>query len=481
MKETPLSIRDSLQLTNDFTNLVVDDDFQLLTPPGGVTACTAEALNWMHSHKSLPSPSKLHPNAEVVEAQEQQDTIAALPSFNQTHRNKQTTKRRQSSAIFSALEANLSAASLCGGGILSDNEIAVADEDMELFIPLTHNTSVAVNSTNQSVLFIDPDTDDAMLMTATTVDDTIAVQLAKQKAIAVVTDDDVDVVEGRREDGGSKKVAVPEVVPPKEEKNKNKEAASKPRAMASRLKPPSSSSSFFSSTLTSTATGNEGARPQHEPPSRTEKKKSTSSEGVPPLKSSQPVKGRKGKAIAIAGPPIQRVKEQKSNTTIVTTTATRKPLKSAIKPPSWRQKENSTRIPLTTATKPAPTATTTRTTIKPVKTAVAVPLPHTKQQKAASRLRPPSTIRTTKAVTTIPTEQPTAAPPAVPQHKYKQEDVDNLDASDDTPRTAHLKWLEQHPEVAFGGGSKIANAPTEQEVRTRNFCLFVCYCYSIMP
>lgn len=35
---------------------------------------------------------------------------------------------------------------------------------------------------------------------------------------------------------------------------------------------------------------------------------------------------------------------------------------------------------------------------------------------------------------------------------------------DDTPRSAHLRWLEEHPELAFGGGAKIANSPEEDEV-----------------
>lgn len=37
------------------------------------------------------------------------------------------------------------------------------------------------------------------------------------------------------------------------------------------------------------------------------------------------------------------------------------------------------------------------------------------------------------------------------------------DGAEDTPKTAHLKWLEAHPELAFGGGAKIANSPGVKE------------------
>ena len=42
---------------------------------------------------------------------------------------------------------------------------------------------------------------------------------------------------------------------------------------------------------------------------------------------------------------------------------------------------------------------------------------------------------------------------------------------DDTPRAAHLRWLEEHPELAFGGGSKIANFSEAEEVGMMLFSL----------
>jgi len=38
----------------------------------------------------------------------------------------------------------------------------------------------------------------------------------------------------------------------------------------------------------------------------------------------------------------------------------------------------------------------------------------------------------------------------------------------DTPRSARLRWLEEHPELAFGGGAKIANSPGAMEEVRKN-------------
>ncbi len=82
--------------------------------------------------------------------------LAPLPTLK--NNKKKADPRRQSTAIFSIFEATTSG----NGGLLGDSEMAIGDEDMELLIPLAKsNTTLASKGINN--LWVDPDTDDAML------------------------------------------------------------------------------------------------------------------------------------------------------------------------------------------------------------------------------------------------------------------------------------------------------------------------------
>ena len=84
---------------------------------------------------------------------EEDELVAPLPSFNK----RKADPRRQSTAIFSLFEATMSEHS----GLLDDSEIAVGDED--ILIPLAKSSNaLAANGINN--LWVDPDTDDAMMI-----------------------------------------------------------------------------------------------------------------------------------------------------------------------------------------------------------------------------------------------------------------------------------------------------------------------------
>lgn len=120
--------------------------------------------------------------------------------------------------------------------------------------------------------------------------------------------------------------------------------------------------------------------------------------------------------------------------------------------------------PASAAAAKRPPASTTASSPSKIPTRLAKPTALLPPKSTQQRRIPPKTEieksastnqQNTSTNTTVETPKPAAIESAA-QGKQQEEDV--------SPATAHLRWLEEHPELAFGGGSKIA-LEREKEVR----------------
>jgi hypothetical protein len=397
---------------------------------------------------------------------EQEDELAPLPALKN---KKKADPRRQSTAIFSMLEATTS-----GNGLLGDSELAIGDEDMELLIPLAKsNASLASKGINN--LWVDPDTDDAMLEEALPeptlaelhavanaaataapspqkrgtpgqskdifgVRDSVAMfkgfSLACDSSPGIDTVKEEDFLSPRNNNNNDKTVAAREEIPKtvEEKKEEPKAVVRKP----SRLKPPSSSSSFFSHKTTSAPIGKAAVSVAPKAV------KTVEAVDVQPKKQQQAPKPRETTTTTkivekVAAPVIEKKKPEPAKP---------QPQPKKLPPSRLPAVAMKSRLP-----RPAPPAASST---RPAP--VAKPRPQEPRAAPAAVTKPKAPVATRVVAKT-------------PIMKKKAVAVETVLASssssspaDDTPRTAHLKWLEAHPELAFGGGPKIANSPETEEV-----------------
>jgi hypothetical protein len=390
--------------------------------------------------------------------------LAPLPTLK--NNKKKADPRRQSTAIFSIFEATTSG----NGGLLGDSEMAIGDEDMELLIPLAKsNTTLASKGINH--LWVDPDTDDTMLEEALP-EPTLAELQATASAEATAAPSPIkNKTPGKNALGVRDSVAMfsgfslacdcspgidtvkeDEFLSPRDDNSKKMLQAEEKKEAApvapiavrkpSRLKPPSSTSSFFSHTTTTNA-----------PPAA----KTTTAPvavDVQPKKQQQTQQQPPKPKAAAAETSIHVVKK---TVPVVENKILEQP-----KPPQPRKLPPS-RLPIKSRLpRPAPPVAVAS---KPAVSKVLQP------QRIASTVttKPPIAKTTTTVAKTA-----VAKTPAVVV-KTQTAATSSSPPGDDTPRTAHLKWLEAHPELAFGGGAKIANSPEADEVRRRKeIFLFIC-------
>jgi hypothetical protein len=409
--------------------------------------------------KAVGNQNANHQDATQL-AEEGKDELAPLPALKI---KKKTDPRRQSTAIFSMFEATTS-----GNGLLGDSELAIGDEDMELLIPLAKsNATLASKGINN--LWVDPDTDDAMLeeplpepslselqavasaaataapsphkkntpghstMSNARVRDSIAMfagfSSACESSPGIDTVKEDDFLSPRKENKKLSKTSTDvEILKEKKERPKAVVAAVR---KPSKLKPPSSSSSFFSHTTMAAPGG-----------------KTVTTEAAP---------------VGVAKPPAVQPNKRpqpapKSTSTIVTTA----PLRAVKKvEPVPEKKKISEQQP-----KPQPRKVlASRLPVVPLqKSRLPRPAPPaaraaqiTKQRRELPRVEP--------AATKLQSPIATISPAVEAKKMVLVASSSSSPAVDDSPRTAHLRWLEEHPELAFGGGSKIANFPEAEEVR----------------
>ncbi|KAL4513375.1 hypothetical protein Ndes2437B_g00586 [Nannochloris sp. 'desiccata'] len=414
--------------------------------------------------KAVGNQNANHQDATQL-AEEEKDELAPLPAL------KNKTKpdpRRQSTAIFSMFEATTS-----GNGLLGDSELAIGDEDMELLIPLAKsNATLASKGINN--LWVDPDTDDAMLeeilpepsltelqavasAAATAapsprkkgtprhskmrigVRDSAAMfagfSLACDNSPGIDTEIEDDFLSPRKENKRLSETCKASTKIFEEKKQEPKVAVVAPVRKPSRLKPPSSSSSFFSHKTTAAAVGK------------------SVTEAAP---------------VGVARPPAVQPNKQhepapKSTSTIVKTAPTKfvKKVESIPEneipeqPKPQPRKLLASRLPagpLQKSRLPRPGPPATRAA--PVAKQAGEP-----QRKAPVATKPQSPTASVAAAKT-----PGAVTKAIAAKRVMVASSLSSSPADDTPRTAHLRWLEAHPELAFGGGPKIANSPEAEEV-----------------
>ena len=475
LKET-LNLDDLL--SDDVANFSSNDSpLQLMSPN-----VIKNKLLSQHNTSDLEDEPKIKAVANYQDAiqlaeEEEEDTVAHLPALKN---KKKADPRRQSTAIFSMLEATTS-----GNGLLDDSELAIGDEDMELLIPLTKgNATLAAKGINN--LWVDPDTDDAMLeetlpeptleelhavasAAATAapsprkplgVRDSVAMfagfSLACDSSPGIDKIQEDDFLSPRYSEKTEKLEKKATVTAAEEQPTADKEEEIKkelPKVPApvvprkpSRLKPPSSSSSFFSHTTTAAAVGKtEKAVGIRRPPAAV---------AAVQLPKKQPEQAPKPSSIV-----------EKSTTTVQkvepVVVKNPPPQSTAKTQPQQPRKIAASRLPAVALKsrlpRPAPppaAAAAPAARVTPVSKPPAPP-----QTRIAAAVTKPSKVL--KPITT----PVVAKTPAAVVVKKEATSSSSSSPAEDTPRTAHLRWLEMHPELAFGGGPKIANSPEAEEVR----------------
>jgi len=400
-------------------------------------------------------------------AEEEKDELAPLPAPKNKRRED---PRRQSTAIFSMFESTTS-----GNGLLGDNELAMGDE--ELLIPLA-KSNATLASKGISNLWVDPDTEDAMLdevlpepsltelqavasAAATAapsprkkgtpehskmnkgVRDSVAMfagfSLACDSSPGIDTVKEDDFLSPRKE---NKKLSeTPTAVEILKEKKQEPKVLVAPVHKPSRLKPPSSSSSFFS-------------------------RKSTAAPGGKTVTQAAPVHVTRSPAVQ----PNKQPEAAPISTSTIVTTAPPKVVEKVEQVLEKKISEQPKAQPRKLPASRLPVVPLQKSRLPRVAPPAARAAPIAKQSRESASLEPVATKPQSPRATISSTAAAVGKTPVVEAKAVATKRVlvdlsSSSSPADDTPRTAHLRWLEEHPELAFGGGAKIANSPEAEEVR----------------